>query len=254
MITKFHGLNHGFAVAACLLAGLGMVTLTDAQPDKSDGPPHIVATSPKAGVTDVDPALREITVTFDRDMGGSMSWTGGGPDMPKSPAGAKAHWRNKRTCVLPVKLQPGHDYRVGINSQSYHGFCGANGIQAGQSAISFRTSGTAVETKGPVIVSLSPANGASDVSPAVAELRVTFNVPMGGGMSWCGGGPNFPANPAGKKAHWTDGGKTCVVPVSLQPGWEYELGLNSPSFKGFQSKDGVPLEPVHYSFKTSDKP
>ena len=41
--------------------------------------PQIMETVPKIGATDVDPALREITVTFDRDMGGGMSWTGGPP-------------------------------------------------------------------------------------------------------------------------------------------------------------------------------
>jgi hypothetical protein len=187
-------------------------------------------------------------------MDGGMSWTGGGPNFPKSPEGAKAHWRDKRTCVLPVKLQAGHSYRVGINSVSYHGFCGANGIAAAPSAISFRTSGVGIEPKAPKIVSLDPPNGARDVSPAMKELRVTFNVPMGEGFSWTGGGPKFPTSPDGKKPYWSKDGKTCVLPVELKPGSEYELGLNSPSYKGFQSDEGVPLKPVSYTFKTSDKP
>ena len=239
------------------------MTLTDAQTSanpstpatqKADGPPRIIATSPRIGATDVDPALKEITVTFDRDMDGGMSWTGSGPNFPKSPEGAKAHWRDKRTCVLPVKLQAGRSYRVGINSMSYHGFCGANGIAATPSAITFRTSGAGIEAKAPEIVSLDPPNGAREVSPAVKELRVTFNVPMGDEFSWTGGGPNFPKIPDGKKPYWTRDGKTCVLPVELKPGSEYALGLNSPSFKGFQSDEGVPLNPVSYTFKTSDKP
>src|SRR5208337_5264469 len=101
MITHFHKSNGGFAVAACLLAGFGWVTLTGAQTaadpsttniDKADAPPRIIATSPKTGTTDVDPALKQITVTFDRDMDAGMSWTGGGPSLPKSPEGAEAHW------------------------------------------------------------------------------------------------------------------------------------------------------------------
>jgi hypothetical protein len=44
-----------------------------------------------------------------------------------------------------------------------------------------------------------------------------------------------------------------VLPVELKPRWTYQLGLNSPSFKGFQSNDGVPLVPVSYSFSTGDK-
>jgi hypothetical protein len=259
MITKFQRLNGGLAAAACLLAGLGLATLTNAQTgvnsaEKADAPPHVVATSPKVGVTDVDPALKEITVTFDRDMAEGFSWTGGGANFPKSPEDKKAHWRDKRTCVLPVKLQGGHYYKVGINSQSFHNFCGVNGVPAKPSAISFRTSGTSEEPKAPVIVSMNPPNGANEVSPAVTELRVTFNVSMGKGFSWCGDGPNFPTAPEGKRPYWTEDGKTCVMPVQLKPGWEYALGLNSPSFKNFKSDEGVPLTPVVYSFKTSDKP
>jgi RNA polymerase sigma-70 factor (ECF subfamily) len=255
MITKFHKLNGSLAAAACLLAGLGLVTLADAQTEKPDAPPHIIATSPKTGDLDVDPALKEITVTFDRDMDAGFSWTGGGPNFPKSPEGARPHWRpDKRTCVLPVKLQPGHPYRVGINSPSHQNFRGENGVPATPKAISFRTRGTPVKAETPKIVSLDPPNGARDVSPSVTELRVTFNVPMGGGMSWCGGGPNFPTSPEGKRAFWTDGGKTCVMPVELKPNWEYQMGLNSRSFRNFQSDEGVPLDPVIYSFRTSDKP
>jgi beta-lactamase regulating signal transducer with metallopeptidase domain len=262
MIAKFQKSSGGFAAAACLLAGLGLVTLTDAQTDgqsaaasePADGPPHIVATSPKFGATDVNPALKEITVTFDRDMDAGMSWTGGGPSFPKSPEGAKARWRDKRTCVLPVKLQAGHYYRVGINSPSYQNFCAVNGLSAAPKTISFRTRGTPVGGKAPEIVSLNPPNGTGDVSPAVTELRVTFNVAMSKGFSWCGAGPHFPATPDGKKPYWTDGGKTCVLPVELKPGWDYQLGINSQSFTGFQSEDSVPSDPVVYSFKTGDKP
>jgi hypothetical protein len=247
MIAKFHKSTGGLAVAASLLSTLGLATLADAQT------PRIIATSPKVGAKDVDPTLKEITVTFDHEMDGGMSWTGGGPEFPKSPQGARASWRDKRTCVLPVILRSGHSYRVGINSMSYQNFRGANGLPTPISAIFFTTSGPKVEIKAPEIVSLDPPNGARNVNPAMTELRVTFSVPMGDGFSWTGGGPHFPTIPDGKKPYWTDGGKTCVLPVELKPGSEYGLGLNSPSYKGFQSGEGVPLPPVSYTFKTSDK-
>jgi hypothetical protein len=252
MGAKFHKTNRTLAVAASLLAVLGLVTVTDAQ-TSANVAPRIIATSPKVGARDVDPALPEITVTFDRDMGGGMSWTGSGPDFPKIPQGAKAAWRDRRTCVLPVTLQSGHYYRVGINSMSYQNFRGTNGLPTAISAIFFTTSGPKMDTKAPEIVSLDPPNGARNVSPALTELRVTFGVTMGEGFSWTGGGPNFPTIPDGKLPYWTNGGKTCVLPVALKPGSEYELGLNSPSYKGFQSAAGVPLVPVDYTFKTSDK-
>jgi beta-lactamase regulating signal transducer with metallopeptidase domain len=222
-------------------------------------PPKIVSTSPAIGATDVDPGLTEITVTFDQDMSGGMSWTGGGPEYPPVPEEQRARWRDKRTCVLPVKLQAGHFYRVGINSTSYQNFCSAHGIAAEHSAIYFTTQGASealkAKTRLPKIVKLDPANGAQDVSPNLKEVRVTFDVPMGGGMSWCSGdGPlPFPKGRPGQRPHWLSGGKTCVLPVTLSPGEEYEIWLNAEEYKNFQSAGGVPLAPVRYTFKTSSQ-
>jgi beta-lactamase regulating signal transducer with metallopeptidase domain len=264
MIAKFKKTSGWPVFAASACAVLALVTLTDAnsaQPaggasraadDK--GPPQIASTTPAVGATEVDPALTEIIVTFDRDMGGGFSWTGGGPDYPPTPAGQKAIWRDKRTCVLPVKLEAGRYYRVGINSTSYQNFRSAAGTPARPSAVYFTTRGASEELKTkaqkPQIVGLTPKNGAQDVDPNLKEIRITFNVPMGGGFSWTGGGENYPTIPGGKKPYWTEDKKTCVLPVQLKPGWEYRLGLNSPSHKNFQSSGGVPLDPVVLIFKT----
>ncbi len=261
MIAKFRKTNRWPVLAVSASAVLALITLTDppagageATPSNAGGPPVIVSTSPKVGETDVSPALTEITVTFDRDMGGGFSWTGGGPDYPPTPEGQKAKWRDKRTCVLPVKLQAGRYYRVGINSTSYQNFKSADGIPARPSAIYFTTQGASQELKRratkPMIVALEPKNGATDVDPSLKEIRVTFNVPMGGGFSWTGGGEQFPTIPEGKKPTWSADHMSCVLPVELKPGWEYHLGLNSPSHKNFQSSGGVPLDPVSYTFKT----
>ena len=273
MIAKFKKTNRWPALAIVLFTGLGLVALTDAQTGQgakdraeksstqgvgsAQAPPRIVATSPAVGATEVDPALTEITVTFDQDMAAGFSWTGSGPDYPMSPEGAKARWRDRRTCVLPVKLEAGRYYRVGINSTSYRNFKNVRDVAAEPSAIYFATRGASEElklkTRSPQIVSFNPRNGAQDVSPSVTELRISFSVPMGEGFSWTGGGPKFPKIPDGKKPFWTDDRKTCVLPVALKPGWEYQLGLNSPSHRNFQSAAGVPLDPVVFTFKTSEK-
>ncbi len=101
--------------------------------------PAIVSTSPANGATGVDPDLAEITVTFDQDMDKGFSWTGGGPQFPPSADGARPHWQDKRTCVMPVKLESGHHYRVGINAPSFHNFRSAGGVPADISSISFTT-------------------------------------------------------------------------------------------------------------------
>jgi hypothetical protein len=184
---------------------------------------------------------------------GGYSWTGGGPEFPGR-QDQKPQWRDRRTCVLPVKVDPAHYYRVGINAPSFQNFRSATGVAVIPTAIHFTTKGASLELKRkathPQIVALSPRNGARDVDPGLTELRVTFNVPMGDGFSWTGGGPEYPNVPPGKKPYWTEDHLTCVMPVQLQPGSDYRLGLNSPSFKGFQSATGVPLEPVSYRFKT----
>src|SRR5262249_25443401 len=56
--------------------------------------PTIVSTSPKVGATDVDPAMTEISVTFDRDMDtGGYSWTKGSRfNHPSSPEGKIPFW------------------------------------------------------------------------------------------------------------------------------------------------------------------
>jgi len=100
---------------------------------------------------------------------------------------------------------------------------------------------------------MEPASGARDVDPAITELRVTFDVPMGGGFSWTGGGPEFPKGREDQRPHWSEDGRICVFPVTLEPGKSYCLGLNSPSHKNFSSRGGVPLDPVVYTFSTKDE-
>lgn len=242
MIAKFKSTNRralpGKAIASSFALAV-LVLAMAAEPwaaraaDSSERPPLVVSTSPAVGATEVDPAITEITVTFDRDMQDGMSWTGGGPEYPPSPEGAKAYWKDKRTCILPAVLQAGRLYRVGINSMSYHGFRSASGVPATPTAIYFTTQGASEGLKRkvqvPKIVSLSPLNGAKDVSPGLTELRVTFNVAMADSFSWTGGGPEFPTIPQGKKPSWDPDHKTCTLPVELKPNSSYRLGLNSPS-------------------------
>lgn len=224
----------------------------------NDGPPAIVDTSPKVGATEVNPNLAEITVTFDREMAGGFSWTGGGAYYPPGREGEKPHWSaDRRTCSFPVKLEAGKYYRIGINSKSYQNFRSAAGAPAQPAAIYFTTRGASEDLKAmvgkPHVVSMEPASGARDVDPAITELRVTFDVPMGGGFSWTGGGPEFPKGREDQRPHWSEDGRICVFPVTLEPGKSYCLGLNSPSHKNFSSRGGVPLDPVVYTFSTKDE-
>ena len=157
--------------------------------------------------------------------------------------------------MLPVKLEAGKLYRVGINSKSHRNFKSVEGLPVRPQVLAFATKGADASTitglEPPEAVSLAPGDGDESVSPTLERLTVTFDRPMGGGFSWTGGGDHYPETTG--KPEWSADKKTCTLPVKLKPNWDYVLGLNSPSHNNFQSESGVPLEPVAWQFKTADK-
>jgi hypothetical protein len=100
----------------------------------------------------------------------------------------------------------------------------------------------------PTVIKAVPDNGATDVDPAITELRITFDQPMDrGGFSFVGGGPNFPGS---GRAHWVDD-RTCVMPMALKPDHPYALSINSVTFQNFRSKQGEPATPYPIMFSTA---
>ena len=92
------------------------------------------------------------------------------------------------------------------------------------------------QAQAPEIVKLAPENGATEVDPSLKGISVTFNIPMGDGMSWTGGGPEFPEIPDGQQPNWSQDKRTCTLPVTLKSGHKYRLGLNSVSHVNFQRR------------------
>lgn len=183
-----------------------------------------------------------------------MSWTGSGEAMPAMPKNQKAKWADKRTCVLPVKLEAGKFYRVGINSTDFQNFKGVNGYPARPKVIYFTTKGATEEIlarlEKPMVAAFDPDSGSEGVSSGTTELKLAFDVPMSPGMSWVGSGDSFPQISDGVTGSWSEDGKTCTLPVKLEPNSEYRISLNGILFINFQSSWGVPLDPVDYSFRT----
>jgi len=71
----------------------------------------VVRTIPQAGSDSVDPSLTEIKVTFSKDMmDKSWSWSTASPDTNPQITARPHYLADQRTCVLPVKLQPGKTY------------------------------------------------------------------------------------------------------------------------------------------------
>lgn len=109
----------------------------------------------------------------------------------------------------------------------------------------------ALLAKFPRVVSMTPANGASDVDPALTPMVITFSRPMtDGSWSITGGGPEFPklGTPTYDAEH-----KVLTVPVTLEAGKRYHFGLNGGNFNAFITEDGYPLEPVDVTFTTRAK-
>jgi len=103
-------------------------------------------------------------------------------------------------------------------------------------------------TARPHVVSMTVADGATDVDPATPELVVVFDRPMRD-RSWSVVGDPAEMPEADAPRYEADGTRF-VLPWRLAPGRSYRLGLNGGRFRSFQSAEGVPLEPVLLRFRT----
>jgi RNA polymerase sigma factor (sigma-70 family) len=105
-----------------------------------DLPPVVLKVEPKVGATDVDPGLKELRVTFSKKMTDkSWSWPTGNKYAAPKDSGPIHFERDGRTCVMPVKLEPGKTYVIGVNSERFRGFKDAKGHPALPYLMVFRT-------------------------------------------------------------------------------------------------------------------
>ena len=104
-------------------------------------PPSVIKTVPQAGDTNVDPSLKQISVTFSKDMmtNNQWSWLQYTPETFPQIDKNNIRYLDKRTCVLPVKLKPGKTYVIWINSQKYNYFKDKNGNSAVPYLLVFET-------------------------------------------------------------------------------------------------------------------
>lgn len=102
----------------------------------------------------------------------------------------------------------------------------------------------------PHVVSVVPADGDGAVSPSTATIVVIFDRPMRD-KSWSivGGEEVPPSQGPGYDAS----GRVFTIRVRLEPGRRYAFSLNRGQFRGFQSAEGVPLEPVPVRFTTAPR-
>jgi hypothetical protein len=151
----------GWAVAGLFASALVVTTTALAAPDEkpvaakpaakadkpdggdkkvSDAPPVVVKTVPAAGDEAVDPATKEIRVTFSKEMADkSWSWAtdpGRGAALPK---GEVSYDKDKRTCVHTVRLEPETTYAVWLNVGEFANFKDAAGTASVPYLLVFRT-------------------------------------------------------------------------------------------------------------------
>jgi hypothetical protein len=113
----------GITLAATLLAAVA-VAQTAKQVFVRNMPPSVVKTVPAAGATDVDPELKELSFTFSKPMMDG-SWSAcqiSDETFPKAGAGKMHYLPDKRTCVMPVTLEPGKTYVIWLNRGQFQNF------------------------------------------------------------------------------------------------------------------------------------
>ena len=113
------------------------------QPSVDSLPPSVVKTVPTCGDTEVPVNTSEIKVTFSKDMMTKQMWSWCMQSQDTFPEitdqkGIK-YLADNRTCVLPVKLQPGKTYVIWINTQQNNAFRDASGKPAVPYLLVFKT-------------------------------------------------------------------------------------------------------------------
>lgn len=122
------------AFAATKLASAQQITLESL-------PPVVVRTEPVAGTTNVDPATIEIRVTFSKDMMTNRMWAIYQISKETFPErNGPIHYINQRTCVMPVKLEPGKAYALWFNRGRFNNFRDTNNNSAVPYLLAFSTS------------------------------------------------------------------------------------------------------------------
>src|SRR3954452_270187 len=124
-------MNRVLFVVAIVGGLLGAASRADDEVTLKSVPPVVVKTVPAAGADDVDPKLTEIKVTFSKDMEDeTWSWTTLSKESFPKLAGKPKYLKDKRTCVLPVKLEAGKTYAIWVNSEKFENFKDADGKSA----------------------------------------------------------------------------------------------------------------------------
>ncbi len=104
-------------------------------------PPVVIKTFPVAGDTEVDPDIKEVRVTFSKNMRTEKMWSFVKISNNTYPeiTGDVKYMEDKRTCVLPVKLEPGKTYVIWFNTEKFNSFRDINNFPSIPYLLVFQT-------------------------------------------------------------------------------------------------------------------
>jgi tetratricopeptide (TPR) repeat protein len=136
------------------------------------------------------------------------------------------------------------DTLVGDNAKAALGM-----LEPGKLAVPAVKATGPIETDEPVVIKTIPQVYADDVSPTLNRLSVTFNQTMfEGNFAWVTWDGPFPETTG--KPSFDATKRICTLPVKLEPGKVYMVGINIGKFNSFQSHDGVTARPYALVFAT----
>jgi hypothetical protein len=219
----------------------------DEMPDEAA--PKVVHTVPRTALWTADPTITEIRVEFDQDMvQDAGAWPLYSHDQFPETTGP-ARWNSPRVCVLPVKLDPNRRYWVTI-SGGEQAFRSVNGQISEEYAIQFETAASAEVARPPKVIRSVPEPGTKDVDPSITELIAEFDKDMRPrGFAWVKDNDKLYPETTGDPFWRTP--RICVLPVKLEPGATYWLGLNAGHYRAFRSPEGTPAEEFILEFTTA---
>jgi RNA polymerase sigma-70 factor (ECF subfamily) len=132
--------------AAIVAIGLVMICATAMAQEMNleKLPPSVVKTVPQSGDLNVDPNLKEISVTFSKEMlDKAWSLVEMSKDSFPTIVGSPKYLDDKRTCVVQVELKPDKTYVIWVNSEKFRNFKDTDKQSALPYLLAFKTGGSA---------------------------------------------------------------------------------------------------------------
>jgi hypothetical protein len=108
-----------------------------------------------------------------------------------------------------------------------------------------------VQSMPPVVVETFPRAGMINIDPLLSEIRVKFSKEMMVNNMWSWvmiSKDTFPQITG--EVRYLEDKKTCVAPVSLEPGKTYAIWFNSKNYNSFRDLNNNPAVPFLLVFQT----